>query len=132
MPITEKETTVTLNGVTSVEFNRRYPYFAVRNDSSDTIYVSTTKTDCSKDADGVISIPSGGSYVAFNGNTDNRFLYLNGSGKAAVVAQYDKMNPFKAAQGGGDSGGIACAKTITMNSCYDLDIAATGILIEEE
>ena len=110
MPLTEKETTAVLNGVVTIEFDRYYPYFAVRNDSSDTIYVSTTKADCKNDTDGVISVPSGSSYVASNGNMDNRFLYLNGTGKAAVVAQYDKINPFKAAQRGGEDSKITPEK----------------------
>lgn len=102
MPLIEKETTAVLKGVIAIEFDRYYPYFAVRNDSSGIIYVSTTKADCKNDTDGVISVPSGSSYVASNGNMDNRFLYLNGTGKAAVVAQYDKINPFKVARGGGE------------------------------
>ena len=32
--ISTREATVTLDGVTTVTFDRRYPYFAVRNDSS--------------------------------------------------------------------------------------------------
>lgn len=132
MPITENATTVAINGVTAVEFDRNYPYFNIRNDGNDIIYVSTSKADCPTDADGVISVPPGGSYVAFNSKIGNVFLYLNGSGKASVIGKYDGSNSFKAAQGGGDNGGIACAKTITMNGCYELDIAATGILTEEE
>lgn len=110
MSLTEKETTAVLNGVVVIEFDRYYPYFAVRNDSSGIIYVSTTKADCKNDTDGVISVPSGSSYVASNGNMDNRFLYLNGTGKAAVVAQYDKINPFKVAQGGGEDSKITPEK----------------------
>lgn len=110
MPLTEKETTAVLKGVIAIEFDRYYPYFAVRNDSSGIIYVSTTKADCKNDTDGVISVPSGSSYVASNGNMDNRFLYLNGTGKAAVVAQYDKINPFKVAQGGGEDSEITPEK----------------------
>ena len=104
MPITEKETTVTLNGVTAVEFDRNYPYFNIRNDGNDTIYVSTSKADCPTDADGVISVPPGGSYVAINSKIGNVFLYLNGSGKASVIGKYDGSDSFKSSQGGGDSG----------------------------
>ena len=131
MPITENATTVAINGVTAVEFDRNYPYFNIRNDGNDTIYVSTSKADCPKDADGVISVPPGGSYVAFNSKIGNVFLYLNGSGKASVIGKYDGSNSFKAARGGGDNSLIQVSG-ISFPDCFELDIATTGILIEEE
>ena len=124
--------TVILNGLTTHDYGTYYPYFAIRNDSGGIVYASTTDPECTPDTEGVVSIPNGDGYMAANTDHDNTCLYLSGTGKVTVIAQHDKIFPFKKARGGGDSGGITFAKTITMNSCYELDIAATGILVEEE
>ena len=89
--------------VYTVNFGRSYKYYAVRNDGSKMIYVSTTDKNCTPKNDGVVSIPSGGSYVHCNGFGGNSEIYLNGSGGATVIAQEDGQNPFKTAgKGGGD------------------------------
>ena len=94
-------TTVKISGVTAVEFDRSYPYFAVRNDGSSAVHVSATMPACTAGADGVVSVAAGGSYVA---NGGGNVLYLNGGGTVTVQGQFDKFNPFKVAQRGGDSG----------------------------
>lgn len=104
--ITTRETTVNVSGLTVVEFDRRYPYFAVRNDSSAPVYISTVNANCTAGADGVVAVPKDGSVVIancgdiFGGGT----LYLNGSGAVTIMGQYDGGNRFKVAQKGGDGG----------------------------
>ena len=81
--ISTREATVTLDGVTTVTFDRRYPYFAVRNDSSAPVYISTVNADCTAGADGVVAVPK------------------DGSGTVTIMGQYDGGNRFKVAQKGG-------------------------------
>ena len=125
-------TTVTLNGLTAHDYGTYYPYFAIRNDSGGVVHASTTDPECTPDTEGVVSIANGDGYMAANTDHDNTYLYLSGTGKVTVIAQHDKIFPFKKAQGGGGSGGVTFAKTIALNRGYELDIAATGILVEEE
>ena len=66
MSISTREATVTLSGVTTLTFDRRYPYFAVRNDSSAPVYISTVNADCTAGADGVVAVPKDGSVVIAN------------------------------------------------------------------
>ena len=125
-------TTVTLNGLTTHDYGAYYPYFAIRNDSGGIVYASTTDPECTPGTDGVVSIANGDGYMAANTDHDNTYLYLSGTGKVTVIAQHDKIFPFKKARGGGGNGGVTFAKTIALNRGYELDIAATGILVEEE
>ncbi len=101
--ISTREATVTLSGVTTVTFDRRYPYFAVRNDSSATVYISTVNADCTAGADGVVAVPKDGSVVIANCGDifGDGTLYLNGSGAVTIMGQYDGGNRFKVAQKGG-------------------------------
>ena len=104
--ITTQETTVNVSGLTTVEFDRRYPYFAVRNDSSAPVYISTVNANCTAGADGVVAVPKDGSVVI--ANCGDIFgagsLYLNGSGTVTIMGQYDGGNRFRAAKKGGDGG----------------------------
>ena len=104
MSISTREATVTLSGVTTVTFDRRYPYFAVRNDSSAPVYISTVNANCTAGADGVVAVPKDGSVVIANcGDKFNgTMLYLNGNGTVTVVGQYSDSNRFKTAGKGGD------------------------------
>ena len=101
--ISTREATVTLDGVTTVTFDRRYPYFAVRNDSSAPVYISTVSADCTAGADGVVAVPKDGSVVIANCGDifGDGTLYLNGSGTVTIMGQYDGGNRFKVAQKGG-------------------------------
>lgn len=103
MSISTREATVTLDGVTTVTFDRRYPYFAVRNDSSATVYISTVNADCPAGADGVVAVPKDGSVVIANCGDifGDGVLHLNGSGAVTIMGQYDGGNRFKVAQKGG-------------------------------
>lgn len=104
--ITTQETTVAVSGLTVVEFDRRYPYFAVRNDSSAPVYISTVNANCTAGADGVVAVPKDGSVVIANCGDifGDGTLYLNGSGAVTIMGQYDGGNRFKVAQRGGDGG----------------------------
>ena len=104
--ISTREATVTLSGLTTVTFDRRYPYFAVRNDSSAPVYISTVNADCTAGADGVVAVPKDGSVVIANCGDifGDGTLYLNGSGTVTIMGQYDGGNRFRAAKKGGDGG----------------------------
>lgn len=101
--ITTQETTVAVSGLTTVEFDRRYPFYGIRNDSSSAIQVSTVNADCVEGADGVVTVAKDSSFVIANcGDKFNgTMLYLNGNGTVTVVGQYSDSNRFKVAQKGG-------------------------------
>ncbi len=96
---------VELDGsVYTINFGYSYNYYAVRNDSAGTIYVSTTDKSCTPNNDGVVSIPSGGGYVHNNGFGGSAEIYILGSGSALVIAQEDSVCPFVNASGKSSSG----------------------------
>ena len=101
--ITTQETTVAVSGLTTVEFDRRYPFYGIRNDSSSAIQVSTVNAECVEGADGVVTVAKDSSFVIANcGDKFNgTMLYLNGNGTVAVVGQYSDSNRFNVAQKGG-------------------------------
>lgn len=103
MMITTQETTVAVSGLTVVEFDRRYPFYGIRNDSSSAIQVSTVNAECVEGADGVVTVAKDSSFVIANcGDKFNgTMLYLNGNGTVTVVGQYSDSNRFKVAQKGG-------------------------------
>ena len=103
--ITTQETTVAVSGLTTVEFDRRYPFYGIRNDGNSAIQVSTVNADCVAGADGVVNIAKGSSFVIANsGNKFNgTMLYLNGNGNVTVVGQYSDSNRFKVAGEGGET-----------------------------
>jgi hypothetical protein len=97
--ITTQETTVAVSGLTVVEFDRRYPFYGIRNDSSSAIQVSTVNAECVEGADGVVTVAKDSSFVI--ANCGGTMLYLNGNGTVTVVGQYSDSNRFKVAQKGG-------------------------------
>ena len=106
--------------VYTVNFGHSYKYYAVRNDGSETIYVSTTDKSCTPKNDGVVSIPSGGSYVHCNGYGGNSEIYFSGSGGVVVIAQDEANNPFKtAAKGGGNGFGELLIKDVLIGTKYE-------------
>ncbi len=92
--------------VYTVDFGHSYNYYAVRNDSDNIIYVSTKDKSCTPSSDGVVSIPSGGGYVHYNGFGGNAEIYILGNGSALIIAQDDGVCPFKSSGKGGGDGGI--------------------------
>ena len=103
--ITTQETTVAVSGLTTVEFDRRYPFYGIRNDSSSAIQVSTVNAECVEGADGVVAVAKDSSFVVANcGDKFNgTMLYLNGNGTVTVVGQYSDSNRFKTAGKGGET-----------------------------
>ena len=103
--ITTQETTVAVSGLTTVEFDRRYPFYGIRNDSSSAIQVSTVNAECVEGADGVVTVAKDSSFVIANcGDKFNgTMLYLNGNGTVTVVGQYSDSNRFKVAGKGGET-----------------------------
>ena len=103
--ITTQETTVAVSGLTTVEFDRRYPFYGIRNDSSSAIQVSTVNAECVEGADGVVTVAKDSSFVIANcGDKFNgTVLYLNGNGTVTVVGQYSDSNRFRAAKKGGET-----------------------------
>ena len=101
--ITTQETTVAVSGLTTVEFDRRYPFYGIRNDISSAIQVSTINAECVEGTDGVVTVAKDSSFVIANcGDKFNgTMLYLNGNGTVTVVGQYSDSNRFKVAQKGG-------------------------------
>lgn len=100
--ISTREATVTLSGLTTVEFDRRYPFYGIRNDSSSAIQVSTVNAECVEGTDGVVTVAKDSSFVI--ANCGGTMLYLNGNGTVTVVGQYSDSNRFRAAKKGGDGG----------------------------
>ena len=104
--ITTQETTVAVSGLTTVEFDRRYPFYGIRNDGSSPVQVSTSNTECTAGADGVVTVAKDSSFVIANcGDKFNgTMLYLSGNGTVTVVGQYSDSNRFKTAgKGGGET-----------------------------
>ena len=100
--VTKSSTTITLTGEEqTVQFDRSYPYFWVQNlgDSDVLISVDSGIVD---GADGVITVPAGGSCGTMHNYTANADrLYLLGSGKVQVMGTGIVFNPFKLAKKGG-------------------------------
>lgn len=103
--ITTQETTVAVSGLTTVEFDRRYPFYGIRNDGSSPVQVSTSNAECTAGADGVVTVAKDSSFVIANcGDKFNgTMLYLNGNGNVTVVGQYSDSNRFKVAGEGGET-----------------------------
>ena len=122
---------ITLDGTEcAVKFDSKYSGFEVYNTSGGEVIVSV-KSGGVKGDDGVISIADGED-VNYMHMRRLDTVYITGTGVVKVCAKNEATRNFIRKQGGGDNGGITSAKTIILNSYYDLDIAATGILTEEE
>ncbi|MGN0686893.1 MAG: hypothetical protein ACI4KA_02160 [Oscillospiraceae bacterium] len=94
-----KSKTLTLNG-TEINVKVAGNYTAIRNDSSDTVYLSA-EPGIVPDNDGVISIPVGGSLTV---NDDAESVYVLGTGKIFLLGTDSKANPFKSSAQQGGSG----------------------------
>lgn len=121
--ITTQETTVAVSGLTTVEFDRRYPFYGIRNDGSSPVQVSTSNTECTAGADGVVTVAKDSSFVIANcGDKFNgTMLYLNGNGTVTVVGQYSDSNRFKVAQKGGETNknGVLIGGTVYTGTEYN-------------
>lgn len=88
-------------GELQARFTAGYPFFWVRNDSSDTVRISLSP-NISDGKDGVITIPAGSSNGTMHGYRLND-LYISGSGKVMVMGTGSAHNPFKLRGKGGDA-----------------------------
>lgn len=98
--------TITLTGgETAVKFDANYPYFWVQNFSDSDMYMSVSP-NIVPDADGVILVPAKcGRSTGDVGQTNT--LYISGSGKVEITAQYNAVCPyFKYAGKGGEINGV--------------------------
>lgn len=110
--LTGTETAVTgLNGANA----------AIRNDSTDVIYTSK-QPGITPGADGVLSIPAGGSAVLLGINSA---VYITGTGLVILVTSDYNENPFKASAQGG-SGADEVARAAITTHADDADIHVTA------
>lgn len=103
--IKSKEATINVSGLTAATFDRRYPFCAIRNDSSNPVYVSTANDKCISGMDGVVAVAAGGSFVIENGIADTKTttVFFRGNGSVTVIGQYDSNNRFKIQLKGGET-----------------------------
>lgn len=122
---------LTLNGTEiHVHFVSGYPYFWVRNDGSETAFMSLFP-NISEGKDGVISVLAGSSAGTMHGFDNTRQdLYIFGSGKIMVMGTYTPENPFKSRSKGGGDGGVETIAVFTANT-VNTDILS-GSLYEED
>ena len=100
-----KEATINVSGLTAATFDRRYPFCAIRNDSSNPVYVSTANDKCISGMDGVVAVAAGGSFVIENGIADTKTttVFFRGNGSVTVIGQYDSNNRFNIQLKGGET-----------------------------
>lgn len=105
--------------VSAVDFGHDYKYYAVRNDSSSAVYVSTADEKCTAGANGVVCISAGGGYVHYNDYGGNEKIYLLGKGSVTVVAQDNCEYPFSLTQSGGGGGSSDWATTEDIDKMFE-------------
>lgn len=116
--VTKNSTTITLTGTEqTVQFDRSYPYFWVQNLGDNDVFISVDGGIVGG-ADGVITVPAGGSCGTMHGYPADR-LYLLGSGKVQIMGTGSAFNPFKTSWKGGVDGTLSKAG-------YAADAKATG------
>lgn len=97
-------TTIELTGSEEkVQFAVPYPYYWALNTSGADMYMSISE-GITANADGVVTIPAGGASCTMHGTTIDT-VHLLGTGSCLIMGTYSAFCPFKAASGGGDSGG---------------------------
>ena len=100
--VTKNSTTITLTGSEqAVQFDRSYPYFWVQNLGGSDVLISMD-SGIIDGADGVITVPAGGSCGTMHGYPADK-LYLLGSGQVQIMGTGSAFNPFKAARKGGEN-----------------------------
>lgn len=108
--VTKNSTTITLTGEEqTVQFDRAYPYFWVHNLGDGDVSISMDG-GIVEGADGVITVPVGGSCCTMHNYTANADkLYLLGSGRVQVMGTGSALNPFKTSWKGGVDGTLSKA-----------------------
>lgn len=125
--VTKNSTTVTLTGEEqTVQFDRSYPYFWVQNLGDGDVLISMD-SGIVDGADGVITVPTGGSCGTMHGCSADK-LYLLGKGKVQVMGTGSAFNPFKAARKGGETGNLSMG---IYHGATVSDEILTGTIYEE-
>ncbi|MGN1119380.1 MAG: hypothetical protein ACI4Q4_03410, partial [Oscillospiraceae bacterium] len=89
--VTKNSTTVTLTDEEqTVQFDRPYPYFWIQNLGDSDVLISMD-SGIVEGADGVITVPAGGSCGTMHGISADR-LYLLGSGKVQVMGTHSAFS----------------------------------------
>lgn len=96
--------TVNISGVTEVNFPEFNKYIWIRNKNDSSIYASLS-SDVADGVDGTTEIPSKESGMLLM--TDDRTIYISGSGTAEIKASDFAECPFKLFSKGGGSGGTS-------------------------
>lgn len=124
--IETRNATVALSGTEkAVEFAAAYNYFYIKNDSSDTVYVSMSP-NITAGADGVFAVDAGGSCGTAHGYPANK-LYLLGTGSVQVCGTGSADNPFKSALRGGDGKNADKASSYALNNAADYPLMALSL-----
>lgn len=117
--ITSNVITITLNGdETTVEFEKGYPYYFIRNDGNAPIYASLSP-GITPGAEGVYAIPAGAIERIGSGYSLPKF-YILGTGEAYIRGEQIAAQPsFKrGGKGGGDSGDGSIGKNFISTVLY--------------
>lgn len=124
--INTRLTTAVLTGTESAaEFAVPYSYYWVRNDGTESLYVSLS-SGIEPGADGVLKVPVGAVCCTMHDYPATK-LYLLGTGSAQICGTSSAFCPFKAAPKGGDavlksisfsSTNILADTTLTYNSSF--------------
>ncbi len=124
--IETRNATVALSGTEkAVEFAAAYNYFYVKNDSSDTVYVSMSP-NITAGADGVFAVDAGSSCGTAHGYPATK-LYLLGTGSMQVCGTGSADNPFKSASRGGDGKNADKASSYALNNAADYPLMALSL-----
>ena len=124
--IETRNATVALSGTEkAVEFAAAYNYFYVKNDSSDTVYVSMSP-NITAGADGVFAVDAGGSCGTAHGYPASK-LYLLGTGSVQVCGTGSADNPFKSALRGGDGKNADKASSYALKGAADYPLMALSL-----
>lgn len=124
--IETRNATVALSGTEkAVEFAAAYNYFYIKNDSSDTVYVSMSP-NITAGADGVFAVDAGGSCGTAHGYPATK-LYLLGTGSVQVCGTGSADNPFKSASRGGDGKNADKASSYALNGAADYPLMALSL-----
>ena len=105
--ITNTKVKITADEPTVLSFDKARSYIHIRNDGTDTTYAALGAVgELSDTADGVMSVPSGGSTRLDAELPPLPPVICTVKGSVTVMLSNADSCPFKAASGGGDNGSI--------------------------
>lgn len=95
-------TSLRISGNHTIEWNKPYEYFWVRNNGTADVLMSVTSEECESGTDGVITVPSGASVCTMHNYPADK-LYLKGDG---IIQVFGSDTAFCPASGSGSIGTI--------------------------